>query len=153
LENLATDPGFGSGLEDSDPLTDRVPRPKDPDPVSVRFGFVPSTNLNPNESFAYIEKDWHESDSNPNLKSKKKNRHLLIVQRPLKRADKIMFVANSCIKIQKTRQRKRHAKSCQILDNFEQFWVFLPVNKDSNPWLWDSNLLALSQNCQKYLNL
>jgi hypothetical protein len=44
LNNLATDPGFGSGLEDSDPLTDRILRPKDPDPDSVRFGFVPSTN-------------------------------------------------------------------------------------------------------------
>jgi hypothetical protein len=41
---LATEPGSGSGLEDSDPLTDQIPRPKDPDPDSVGFGFVPCTN-------------------------------------------------------------------------------------------------------------
>jgi hypothetical protein len=41
-----------------------------------------------------------------------------------------------------------------------QFWTtlsncgcFLPGNKDSNPWLWDSNLLALPQNSQKDSNL
>jgi hypothetical protein len=44
LGNLATEPGSGSGLEDSDPLTDRIPRSKDPDPESVGFGFVPGTN-------------------------------------------------------------------------------------------------------------
>jgi hypothetical protein len=35
MGNLVTDPGSGSGLEDSDPLTDRIPRSKDPDPDSV----------------------------------------------------------------------------------------------------------------------
>jgi hypothetical protein len=33
------------------------------------------------------------------------------------------------------------------------FGFFLPGNKDSNPWLWDSNLLALPQNWQKDSNL
>jgi hypothetical protein len=43
LENLATVPGSGSGLKDLDPLADRILRPKDPDPDSVGFVFVPST--------------------------------------------------------------------------------------------------------------
>jgi hypothetical protein len=33
------------------------------------------------------------------------------------------------------------------------FGFFLPGNKDSTPWLWDSNLLALPQNWQKDSNL
>jgi hypothetical protein len=45
LGKLASAPGSGSGLEDSDPLVDRILRPKDPDPDSVGFGFVPSTNV------------------------------------------------------------------------------------------------------------
>jgi hypothetical protein len=31
--------------------------------------------------------------------------------------------------------------------------VLFKGNKDSNPWLWDSNLLALPQNSQKDSNL
>jgi hypothetical protein len=41
LVNLVTSHGTGCGLEDLDPLTDRILRPKDPD--SVGFGFVPNT--------------------------------------------------------------------------------------------------------------
>jgi hypothetical protein len=40
LEKLASAPGSGSGLEDSDPLADRILRPKDPDPDSVGFGVL-----------------------------------------------------------------------------------------------------------------
>jgi hypothetical protein len=43
LGKLAPAPGSGSGLEDSDPFVDQILRPKDPDPDSVGFGFVPST--------------------------------------------------------------------------------------------------------------
>jgi hypothetical protein len=53
---------------------------------------------NPNESFAYFEKDSHESDSNPTPPQKKSIRHLLMVQRPLN-YHKIAFGANPCIKI------------------------------------------------------
>jgi hypothetical protein len=45
LEKLAAAPGSESGLEDLDPLAYRILRPKDPDPDSVGFGFVPSTNV------------------------------------------------------------------------------------------------------------
>jgi hypothetical protein len=41
---LASAPGSGSGLEDSDPWIDRNLRPKDPHPDSVGLGFVPSTS-------------------------------------------------------------------------------------------------------------
>jgi hypothetical protein len=47
FEKLASAPGSGSGLEDSDPLADRILRLKDPDPDSVGFGFVPSTSIMP----------------------------------------------------------------------------------------------------------
>jgi hypothetical protein len=46
LENQTSEPGSGSGLEDLDPLADRILRPKDPDTDSVGFGFVPSSKLN-----------------------------------------------------------------------------------------------------------
>jgi hypothetical protein len=48
------------------------------------------------------------------------------------------------------RQAKKVAQFFTILSNFG---CFLPGNKDSNPWLWDSNLLALPQNSQKDSNL
>jgi hypothetical protein len=44
LENVAPKHGFGSGFEDSDPFSDRILRPKDPEPDSVGFGFAPTTN-------------------------------------------------------------------------------------------------------------
>jgi hypothetical protein len=44
-------------------------------------------------------------------------------------------------------------KVAQIWMILINFGFFLPGNKDSNPWLWDSNLLALPQNSQKDLNL
>jgi hypothetical protein len=52
--------------------------------------------------------------------------------------------------------------NCQRKDMLKvaQFWTFLSIcgcflngNKDSNPWLWDSNLLALPHNSQKDSNL
>jgi hypothetical protein len=54
LTIYVNDPGFGSGLEDSDPLTDRILRPKDPDSDSVGFGFVPSPKLARAELFVYF---------------------------------------------------------------------------------------------------
>jgi hypothetical protein len=44
-------------------------------------------------------------------------------------------------------------KVAQIWTTLINFGFFLPGNKDWNPWLWDSNLLALLQNSQKDLNL
>jgi hypothetical protein len=44
-------------------------------------------------------------------------------------------------------------KVAQFWTIVSNFGCFLPGNKDSNPWLWDSNLLALPQNLLKDSNL
>jgi hypothetical protein len=57
-----------------------------------------------------------------------------------------MFWVNNC-------QRKDMLKVAQIWTILINFGFFLPGNKDSHPWLWDLNLLALPQNSQKDSNL
>jgi hypothetical protein len=115
---------------------------------------------NPNKSFADIEKDSHESGFESESQKSKKDLSLTFSAKTIKKGHKITF----CKKFEETRlklyiflvvncQRKDMLKVTQIWTILINFGFFLPGNKDSNPWLWDSNLLALPQNSQKDSNL